>query len=126
MSGPAWPFPRLMNASTPEESKDAFLSTFYTHSDAKQKLGEEWWSQMNERIQDRSSYVGPDQTTRQAANVSKWFSPEHADGGLYSRLYEIKTPVLANGDNDIIVPTENSIVLFRQLQKANSIFIPRY
>jgi pimeloyl-ACP methyl ester carboxylesterase len=52
--------------------------------------------------------------------VGRWFSPEHADSGSYNRLHELKIPVLvANGDNDIIVPTENSIVLFRQLQKAN-------
>ena len=119
--GPTWPFPKLMNAGTPEEAKDAFLSTFYTHSEKKQKLGEEWWNRMNERTEDRASYVGQEQTARQAEAAGKWFSPDHADSGSYNRLHEIKIPVLvANGDDDIIVPTENSFVLYRQLQKANS------
>jgi pimeloyl-ACP methyl ester carboxylesterase len=121
VSGPDWPFPKLMNASTPDESKDAFLSTFYTHSEKKQKLGEEWWVRMNERTEDRSNYVSPEQTVRQAAALGKWFSPDHVNTGSYNRLHEIKIPVLvANGDNDVIVPTENSIVLYKQLQKANS------
>lgn len=121
IAGPEWPFPKLMNASTPEESKDAFLSTFYTHSEKKQKLGEEWWARINERTEDRSDYLNPEQTARQAGALGKWFSPDHVDSGSYNRLHEIKIPVLVvNGDNDIIVPTENSIVLFRQLQKANS------
>jgi pimeloyl-ACP methyl ester carboxylesterase len=59
VAGPEWPFPKLMNASTPEEAKDAFLSTFYTHSEKKQNLGEEWWARMNERTEDRSSYLNP-------------------------------------------------------------------
>jgi pimeloyl-ACP methyl ester carboxylesterase len=121
VSGPDWPFPKLLNASTPEESKDAFLSTFYTHSDEKQKLGEEWWARMNERTENRSNYVNPEQTARQAAALGKWINPDHADSGSYNRLHEIKIPVLVvNGDTDVIVPTENSIVLYRQLQKANS------
>ncbi|KIN08513.1 hypothetical protein OIDMADRAFT_37663 [Oidiodendron maius Zn] len=121
VAGPEWPFPKLMNASTPEESKDAFLSTFYTHSEKKQKLGEEWWARINERTEDRSDYLNPEQTARQAAALGKWFSPDHVDSGSYNRLREIKIPVLVvNGANDIIVPTENSIVLFMQLQKANS------
>lgn len=64
VSGPDWPFPKLMNASTPEESEEAFLNTFYTHSEEKQRLGREWWARMNKRREDRSPYVNPEQTAR--------------------------------------------------------------
>lgn len=120
VAGPDWPFPILMNASTPQEAHDGFLKTFYTHSEKKQEHGEQWWARMNERTADRTDYVNPEQTARQAAAVGRWFNPEHADSGSYNRLHEITIPVfVANGDDDILVPTENSIVLYRQLQKTN-------
>jgi len=119
IAGPDWAFPLLMNA-TAEEAESAFLKTFYTQSETKQKLGKEWWARMNERTEDRSPYVGPEQTARQAGAVGRWFDPEKAAEGSYNRLHELKIPVLiVNGDDDILVPTENSIVLYRQLQKSN-------
>ncbi|KAE8443126.1 hypothetical protein EG329_002370 [Mollisiaceae sp. DMI_Dod_QoI] len=121
ISGPAWPFPKLMNASTPEESEDAFLKTFYTHSEEKQRLGREWWARINERTEDRSPYLNPEQSARQAGTVGKWFSPDNVDDGSYNRLHELKMPVfIANGDHDIILPSENSLVMFQILQKSNS------
>lgn len=120
VAGPDWPFPTLMNASTPDEAKKAFLSTFYTHSEKKQALGTEWWARMNERTEDRSAYASPEQTVRQAGAAGKWFSPGNETSGSYDRLHELKMPVfVVNGDDDIIVPTENSFVLYRKLQKAN-------
>lgn len=121
ISGPDWPFPKLMKASTPEESEDAFLSTFYTHSEEKQRLGRQWWARMNERTEDRSPYVNAEQTARQAGAAGKWFSPGNEESGSYNRLHELKIPVfIVNGDDDIIVPTENSIVMYKILQKSNS------
>ncbi|KAF8848421.1 alpha/beta-hydrolase [Acephala macrosclerotiorum] len=114
--GPDWPFPIL-----PEEAKDAFLSTFYTHFESKQRLGREWWARMNKRTGDRSLYVNPEQTARQDGAAGRWFNPENEGTGSYNRLHELKMPVfIANGDEDIIVPTENSIVMYRILQKSNS------
>jgi pimeloyl-ACP methyl ester carboxylesterase len=121
VSGPDWLFPKIMNAETPQECKKAFLSTFYTHSEEKQKLGAEWWARIHERtIEGRSGYVNPEQTARQAGAAGKWFSPGNEESGSYNRLQELKMPVLiVNGDDDIIVPTENSFVMYRVLQKAN-------
>ncbi|KUJ13963.1 alpha/beta-hydrolase [Mollisia scopiformis] len=120
VSGPDWPFPKLMKASTPEESEDAFLSTFYSHTEEKQRLGREWWARMNERTEDRSPYVSPEQTARQAGAAAKWFSPGNEESGSYHRLHELKMPIfIVNGDDDIIVTTENSIVMHKQILKGN-------
>lgn len=120
ISGPDWPFPKIMNASTIDEKKDAFLTTFYTHSEIKQKLGNDWWKRINERGLDRSDYASPEQTARQAAAAGSWFSAGNEASGSYNRLHELKMPVfIANGDEDIIVPTENSLVMYKKIQKAN-------
>jgi pimeloyl-ACP methyl ester carboxylesterase len=46
-------------------------------------------------------------------------------GARYARLREIKQPVLmANGRNDIMVPTVNSFILSQQLPNAYLILYP--
>ncbi|CZR58786.1 uncharacterized protein PAC_08678 [Phialocephala subalpina] len=87
----------------------------------KQRLGREWWARINERTEDRSPYVNPEQTARQAGAAGKWFSLGNEETGSYSRLYELKMPVfIANKDDDIIVPIENNILIYKLLQKSNS------
>jgi len=121
VSGPDWPFPTIMNASTVAEHKNAFLTTLYSQTEKKQKLGAEWWDRINERREDRSDYVNPEQTARQAGAAGRWFTPGNEASGSYDRLHELKMPVfIANGDSDIVVPTENSIVMYRAIQKANA------
>jgi pimeloyl-ACP methyl ester carboxylesterase len=120
VAGPDWVFPKLMNASTPEAAEDAFLSTFYTQSETKLNLGREWWARINERTDDRSPYLEPEQTARQAGAAGRWFSPGYEAEGSYNRLGELKMPVMVvNGDDDIVVPTENSIVLYKVVGKLN-------
>ncbi|KAE9378704.1 alpha/beta-hydrolase [Stipitochalara longipes BDJ] len=119
VSGPDWVFPKLMNA-TADQAEEAFLSTFYTQSETKLKLGKEWWARINERAEDRSPYASPEQTARQAGAAQRWFSPGYEKEGSYDRLAELKMPLfVANGDDDIIVPTENTFVLYRKVREAN-------
>ncbi|KAL5313716.1 hypothetical protein ACEPPN_018137 [Leptodophora sp. 'Broadleaf-Isolate-01'] len=120
VTGPAWTFPKLMDASTPEEYKNAYLSTFYDQVPKKQRLAEEWWARIQERSEDRSPYLGPEQTSRQASAAQKWFSAGNEASGSYDRLGELKMPVLVvNGDEDITVPTENSLVLYKKIKEGN-------
>lgn len=102
----------LAIASTDSEEEAGFLKTFYSPRAEKQELGRAWWKRMNERVLDgRSPYLDAEGTGRQITAVTKWLTPGEA-GGSYDRLSELKMPVfVANGDNDVLVPTENSWVL---------------
>lgn len=112
---------RLAQAVSDLESHDAFLATFYSLSEKKQRLGDKWWHRMNNARVDRSPYLGPEGTQAQIGAVLRWANREFAQEGSYDRLHEIKIPVLvANGDNDILIPSVNSYVLFKKLVNADA------
>ena len=112
---------RLAAASNEQEAHDAFLSTFYSLSERKQALGNHWWNRMTTARSNRSAYVGPEGTQVQIGAVVRWSNPEFATEGSYNRLHELQIPVLiANGDNDIIIPTNNSWVMFKRLVNADA------
>ncbi|KAI9860987.1 MAG: hypothetical protein M1824_002753 [Vezdaea acicularis] len=117
--GPAWAFEALASATTHEEAEDAFLKTFYSHTPEKQALGKAWWKRINERTEDRSGYLGPEGTQHQINSVIAWLTPG-TEGGSYDRLAELKIPVfVASGDDDLLVPTESSILLWRKIKTAH-------
>lgn len=121
ISGPDWPFPMLLKAGTADQdSEEAFLKTFYTQSPSKQSRGKEWWKRIHERDENRSPLLDVEGTMRQVAVVQAWQSPGPHPDLSYSRLGELKMPVfVVNGDDDIIVPTENSIVMFKKIREGN-------
>ena len=113
-------FKRLATASNDDEEHDGFLSAFYSLTNKKQDTGNTWWSRMTTARSNRSDYLGAEGTGAQIAAVMRWNDREYASEGSYDRLSEIKIPVLvANGDNDILVPTVNSWVMFRRLSDAH-------
>lgn len=70
---------------------------------------------------DRAPLLEGQGVQNQAASVQRWFSGEHRDEGSYDQLDQIKIPTLvANGSNDLLVPTENSIVLWKRLVNADA------
>ncbi len=114
-------FKRLATASNDGDQHDGFLSAFYSLTTKKQDLGNKWWSRMTAARSNRSDYVGAEGTGAQIAAVMRWNDREYASEGSYDRLHEIKIPVLvANGDNDILVPTVNSWVMFRRLVNSDA------
>jgi pimeloyl-ACP methyl ester carboxylesterase len=97
-TGAAEYFQQLYVASTEKENREGFLRTFFSWSDKKQKVGQEWWERMNKARKDRSDYVGEEGTKRQTAAVMKWAGGEDRESGSYDRLHLMKIPVLvANG-----------------------------
>jgi pimeloyl-ACP methyl ester carboxylesterase len=91
-------FQQLYVAKTEEENREGFLRTFFSGSDKKQQVGQEWWDRMTKARKDRSDYVGEEGTNRQTAAVMKWAGGEDRENGSYDRLHLIKIPVLvANG-----------------------------
>ncbi|RFU81040.1 alpha beta hydrolase fold family [Trichoderma arundinaceum] len=114
-------FQRLATASNDDEERGSFLEAFYSLTPAKQILGNKWWQRMTTGRLNRSDYVGPEGTKAQVDAVIRWSNRDYASEGSYDRLHEINIPVLvANGDNDILVPTVNSWVLFRRLANADA------
>ncbi|KAJ5444844.1 uncharacterized protein N7458_008716 [Penicillium daleae] len=112
---------RLATASNEQQSHDAFLSAFYTLSERKQALGDRWWRRMTMARSNRSDYVDPEGTQTQIGAVVRWANRDFAFEGSYDRLQELQIPVLiANGDNDIIIPTNNSWIMFKKLVNSNA------
>jgi pimeloyl-ACP methyl ester carboxylesterase len=111
----------LATASNEREEHDAFLATFYSPTEKKQALGDKWWKRMNAARSNRSDYVSPEGTKAQIDAVVRWANRDFASEGSYDRLHELKIPVLvANGDNDVLIPTVNSWVLFKKLVNAEA------
>ena len=120
VSGPEWVFPMLLNANTPEEAEEAFIKTFYSQSETKIARAKEWWKRVYERTEDRSPYLDMEGSMRQATALGAWFTPGSNPDNSYDRLGELKMPVMVvNGDDDIVVPTENTIVMYRRIMEGN-------
>jgi pimeloyl-ACP methyl ester carboxylesterase len=116
--GPSEVFTMIYSAVGPEHSEAAFLKTFYSQSEEKQAIGKAWWKRMNER-KERSDYLGPEGTQHQTNTVIAWMTPGNPENS-YDRLGELKIPVfVATGDNDIVVPTANSLILWRKIKGSH-------
>ena len=76
---------------------------------------------------DRAPLLEGEGAQNQIASVQRWFGDEHRDEGSFDRLHEIKVPVLiANGSNDLLVPTENSWVLWKKLRETTDAHLHLY
>ncbi|KAH0845985.1 alpha/beta hydrolase fold protein [Fonsecaea pedrosoi] len=110
-------FTEVASASTPAESNLGLMHTFFSPSAAKQALAASWIERMEKSRAHRAPLLDAAGTSRQIAAVQRWFSGEFRDEGAFDQLDRLAaTPTLvANGSNDLLVPTENSIVLWRRL-----------
>lgn len=121
-------FGALATASTPQESERMFLLTFFSPTPAKQVLAKEWWARVNERGpstsgEPHSDYLGPEGTQRQIAAAMKFIGGESDQ--TFERLGELDIPVLiANGSDDVLVPTPNSWIMSRQIKDATLLVFP--
>lgn len=114
-------FTQVASAATDEEARKALKWTFFSHSDKKQELAEQWWQRMTRARPDRAPLLGPQGVQNQIAAVQRFMSEEHRDEASYDRLDQIRIPVLvANGSNDLLVATENSYVLWKRLVNADA------
>lgn len=114
-------FTQVASGTTEEEWRKALKWTFFSHSDKKQEVAEQWWQRMTKARKDRAPLLGPEGVQNQVAAIQRFFSEEHRDEGSYDRLDQIKIPVLvANGSNDLLVATENSYVLWKRLVNADA------
>ncbi|KAL7933863.1 Alpha/Beta hydrolase protein [Trichoderma chlorosporum] len=104
---------------------EAFFPSFTTGTE-----GQDWF---NRSINSRQGIAGKHgepgiagfTTGQDLVNLTQAYLTWDADPVPYSLLQTIqKDALVTNGDNDLIVPTQNSFVLARQLPRANFVMFP--
>jgi pimeloyl-ACP methyl ester carboxylesterase len=94
---------------------------FFTPSVQGQKAADAFLQRLNQRQADRDTAVSDQTVQAQITAITKWGqapNPREA-------LKQIRHPVLvANGDEDVMVPTANSIALFEALPNAKLSIFP--
>ena len=104
---------------SPREGK---LFLFYSQSPISRALGEASLSRINKRTIDRAPDTSGPSIQAQLKSILEWAQPDIA---VVERLNEMKQPTLVvNGNNDIMVPTINSYMLFQHLPNAKLSLYP--
>ncbi|KJZ75885.1 hypothetical protein HIM_04709 [Hirsutella minnesotensis 3608] len=114
-------FNQFKAATTLDEQREAFLATFFTGSPRSRAAGRASWERITKARPARASYVSGESARRQGIAFAKFMDPKQAADASYDRFDELKLPVLiANGSNDMVLPTENSILMWKKLSHANA------
>lgn len=93
--------------------KDPKFFLFLTPTDNGRQAAEDFLNRLQERKADRDKDPTPEAFARQLQAIQAWGRQAPQDLG------SIKVPVLiANGDQDLMVPTENSRDLARRIPNA--------
>ena len=94
---------------------------FFSPSPQSQKAADAFLQRLGARQADRDTAVSDQTVQAQLAAIAKWGqAPSSTEA-----LKQIRHPVLvANGDDDVMVPTENSIALFEALPNAELSIFP--
>ncbi|KHN96064.1 hydrolase, alpha/beta hydrolase fold family [Metarhizium album ARSEF 1941] len=88
---------------------------------ASQAAGVASWDRVTKARSDRSDYVEARDAHGQAVSFAEFMDPKQARGASYGRLHERRLPVLiASGCSDLLLPTENSILLWDKLSHADA------
>ncbi|MCG7338874.1 alpha/beta hydrolase [Staphylococcus sp. ACRSN] len=118
--------PKLQDAMHREDGNqedvvNTFLFLFYPDTEKGKKLGIASLKRiLNQKTIESSLQV----RDAQLAAIAKWSNGNH-DQAL-NQLNKIQQPTLViNGDNDIMVPTENSIILSKNIPDAQLIIYPK-
>jgi pimeloyl-ACP methyl ester carboxylesterase len=102
-----------------EEKKHPKNFLFFTSSISSQKSASEFLTRLGERTSDKDDAVSNEAIQAQAVAITKWGMSAAND------VEAITQPVLvANGDEDTMVPTVNSFELFRRLPNAKLSIFP--
>ncbi|KIW89580.1 uncharacterized protein Z519_09736 [Cladophialophora bantiana CBS 173.52] len=114
-------FAEVAGATTLEDANTGLMHTFFSPSAKKQTKAAEWIERMSSARKDRAPLLHEQGTQRQIAAVQRWFSGDFRDEGSFDMLDRIIVPTLvANGSNDLLVPTENSIVMWKRLTNCDA------
>jgi pimeloyl-ACP methyl ester carboxylesterase len=108
--------------SVPRMDRSALRALFFTASPAGERAAEKMWERTHQRP-DRGPEVAPESWQRQIEAIAHWSSC--AGDGAYAELGRLTLPVLvANGSDDVMVPTVNSFVMSQLLPDAELALYP--
>ncbi len=108
----------LKDASTPED----ILTLFFEHSASSRAKGTAFLERLRQHTADRDADSTLATRDAQLTAISTWGIPDET---RLPRLAGIHQPVLvANGDNDLMVPTQNSYLLADHLPNAKLSIYP--
>nr|WP_314004077.1 alpha/beta hydrolase [uncultured Paenibacillus sp.] len=109
-------------AGKPVGGPEDFLYLFFEQTETSMAVGRAYLSRLEKREGPREPVVKPETMKAQLSAIAAWGKGE---GAAYPRLGEIKQPVLvANGSNDIMIPTVNSFIMAQRLPNAQLIIYP--
>jgi pimeloyl-ACP methyl ester carboxylesterase len=108
----------FQNATAQKKHPKHFL--FFSQTKTSQRAADAFLQRLQARKNDRDPAASNDTTQAQTAAIVQWGKSDSA-----KKLSAISQPVLvANGDNDIMVPTINSVTLFQALPNAELSIFP--
>ena len=110
-------------ARAKDNGPDDLLWLFFEHTETSRKLGREYLGRaFGERKEDRDEPNGDQVAEAQYDAIVEWGIP---DRSKLDRLAGIRQPTLvANGDNDTMIPTINTHILGEQLPNARVRIFP--
>lgn len=126
----------LKHATAQELTLEGFQYLFFKSTHTSEAAGKAWWSRIHERSKDTSGedrvpYVSEGFTDGGAGMmnlitaVQAAGDPANAAEGSYDRLGDIKIPTLvANGYEDVMVPTINSFYTSQRISVAYLLVYP--
>ena len=92
---------------------------FFAQNGDGQKACDDFLARLNQRIEDRDSAVSDETIVAQLAAIHSWGT------GPETSLEMVRHPVLvANGDDDVMVPTVNTVELARRLPNSRLSIFP--
>jgi len=116
--GPRDIFFALANAVTEQDFEAATVLSFFNPSTHGRAAAKASWQRIFSRTQDRAPHLSPKVAARQTEAWAK-FSAPHPDNP-YERIRELTMPVfVTNGDNDLLIPTKNSVEIAELLPHAH-------
>jgi len=108
-------------ASRPILGLEEQLFLFFTTSEKSRAAGEAYWERLKSRVGEIEPPVSQEGIKAQLQALVAWGEGDSA----YNHLAEIKQPVLvANGSNDVMMPTINSFTMAQLLPNAQLIVYP--
>lgn len=114
-------FQILRSADGEEAFHDALIRSFFLDSKDGRQHGEEFIRRMySGRQRDRIGCVDLAGSKAQSVALKRWHDTSLVDENSYDRLHLLRMPVLiANGQDDYLIPTPNSFLLFDRIGAAN-------
>jgi pimeloyl-ACP methyl ester carboxylesterase len=108
--------------ATGEPGLDAFLYLFFSPSPRSQAAGRAFWERRHQRKSEIDKPSSIQTMTAQLVALDAW---GQAKGERFAELRNITQPTLvANGNNDVMVPTINSYTLAQHIPDAQLIIYP--